>query len=223
MVPTYLFGVRKSEPARRRRWPRVADAVEEASSFEHTIAPRLRFVVEDSSCPGGLLQRAVVASGARPVGTLGCVPEKCLATARCLEQRDVGQLHQHRVQEAHNLNGLASLFNACGHRWPAQRHVGRVGLLLAQGHGIQCPVCTPIALRTRIFSSVCAVVLWEWRWGAGMGRPIYSFGARCGSGSGSAVRTCGLARRQPRSCQSVEKIRLPQFGRASMTTGGQNA
>jgi hypothetical protein len=41
--------------------------------------------------------------------------EQFVAAARCLQQRDVGQLRQRSVQKADNLDGLASLFDASRH------------------------------------------------------------------------------------------------------------
>ena len=65
---------------------------------------------------------------------------------RCLQQRDVSQLHERRAQEADDLHSLASLFDARGHRWAAHHDLSRIGLLLAQGDRIQGPLMDPQSL-----------------------------------------------------------------------------
>ena len=95
-----------------------------------------------------LSQCGAVASGATLVGALRSMSEQFLAAARCLQKRDVRELHQRSVQKADNLHNLASLFDARGHRWPAHHDVSRISLLLAQGDGIQRPVVDPQGLES---------------------------------------------------------------------------
>ena len=77
------------------------------------------------------------------------MPTYDAAASLCFDcVRDVGQLHQRSVQKANNLNGLASLFDARGHRWPAHQDVRGISLLLAQGDGIRCPVVHPQGLES---------------------------------------------------------------------------
>ena len=98
-----------------------------------------------------------------PEATLRSMPEQFLAAPRSLQQRDVSRLHQRGVQKADNLDDLASLFDASGHRWLAHLDVRRIGLLLAQAMESNAQLCTPKALRARIFSRVRSVVLGAWR------------------------------------------------------------
>lgn len=134
-----VLGQRPTDLGRESAGASFADVVEQGAGFEHAIAPGLGLVVEHRLGFEGLLQRRAAAARASLLDTLGGATEQVLAAARSLQQRHVGQLQQCDAQEAGDLDGLALPLYACGHRRTPHLDVGGVGLLLAQGHGVQGP------------------------------------------------------------------------------------